>query len=89
MISVFAHQALVRLHRKDNRSDGSYEPLSAREREVMQLVAFGKSDSEISEILHLSPTTIFAHVERARRKLGTPNRPAAVVMALRRGEISG
>lgn len=88
MISVFGHQALARLQHRTPRRDEHYEPLSAREREVMQLVAFGKSDSEISDILHLRPTTIFAHVERARRKLGTPNRPAAVAMALKRREIT-
>lgn len=89
MISVFGHQALARLHQRSPRCEQNYEPLSVREREVMQLVAFGKSDADISDILHLRPTTIFAHVESARRKLGTPNRPAAVAMALKRGEISG
>lgn len=89
MVSVFGHQSLTRLNQRNPRGDQTYEPLSAREREVMQLVAFGKSDADISEILNLRPTTIFAHVESARRKLGTPNRPAAVAMALKRGEISG
>lgn len=44
--------------------------LSAREREVLQLVAEGKSAKEIGEILHLSVKTIEFHKYRMMKKLG-------------------
>lgn len=52
------------------------EPLSAREREVGELVARGCRDDEIARELHLSPHTIRVHIKRIRHKLNLPNRAA-------------
>ncbi len=62
--------------------------LTDREREVLQWVSAGKSDWDISAILHISERTARAHVTNAARKLNAANRPAAVAEALRVGEIS-
>ncbi|MGH9178675.1 MAG: LuxR C-terminal-related transcriptional regulator, partial [Acidimicrobiales bacterium] len=48
--------------------------LSAREREVVELVASGLSSTRIAQRLHLSARTVDHHVERALRKLGVPSR---------------
>jgi LuxR family quorum sensing-dependent transcriptional regulator len=61
--------------------------LTEREREVLKWVALGKTSWEISVILKISERTANAHVNAAARKLDAPNRIAAVVNALRRGEI--
>lgn len=56
--------------------------LSAREREVLQLVVEGKSSSEIAEILHLSPKTIETYRSRMMRKLGISDLPQLVKFAI-------
>jgi class 3 adenylate cyclase/pimeloyl-ACP methyl ester carboxylesterase/DNA-binding CsgD family transcriptional regulator len=55
--------------------------LSARELEVLRLVAKGSSDREIAERLVLSPHTVHRHVANIRTKLGQPSRAAAAVQA--------
>jgi DNA-binding CsgD family transcriptional regulator len=64
------------------------ENLSARERQCLELVAYGKSDWEISRILHISEHTVHKHVEAAKRRLGVSTRMQAVVWAVQRREIS-
>jgi DNA-binding CsgD family transcriptional regulator len=44
--------------------------LTLRETEVVQLVAEGRTNSEIAEALHLSPWTVKRHVARLLRKTG-------------------
>ncbi len=51
--------------------------LSAREREVLALVARGLTDAQIAERLVLSPHTVHRHVANIRTKLGVPTRAAA------------
>lgn len=62
--------------------------LTARETEVLRLVAEGLTDSQIGELLFLSPHTVHRHVANARTKLGVPSRSAAaalVAAAMARG----
>lgn len=61
--------------------------LSAREREVLRMLASGATGSEIAEMLFLSRATVATHVRNAMVKLGAHTRVEAVVIALRRGEI--
>jgi DNA-binding NarL/FixJ family response regulator len=46
--------------------------LTTREREVLQLMAEGRSNTAISQSLHLSPKTVEAHVRSIFVKLGLP-----------------
>ena len=59
--------------------------LSAREREVLALVANGLNDREIAAQLVLSPHTVHRHVANIRHKLGRSSRTAAVAEAARLG----
>ncbi len=68
-------------------SSGS-EGLSAREIEVLQLVADGQSNKEIGTALGLSALTVKSHLARIARKLGTGDRAELVMIALRNGLIS-
>ena len=63
------------------------EALSKREREILQMVAGGFSNREISERLFLSYYTVETHVKRIYRKLAVSSRAMAVRTALERGEI--
>ncbi len=61
--------------------------LTPREREVLSLVAEGKSDREIADRLFLSRRTVSEHVRHILGKLETPTRTAATALALRAGLI--
>ncbi len=59
--------------------------LSAREIEVLRLVARGASNQEVAGQLHLSNATVKSHLVRIYGKLGVADRTAAVTAALDRG----
>jgi len=61
--------------------------LTAREREVLRLVAEGLTDEGIAQQLVLSPHTVHRHVSNIRLKLDAPSRAAAAAAAARRGLI--
>jgi len=61
--------------------------LSNRETEVLAWVARGKTDWEIGAILMISAKTVNFHVERAKRKLQTPTRLHAAMLAVQLGLI--
>jgi DNA-binding NarL/FixJ family response regulator len=67
--------------------DADHMPLTAREREVLGLVAGGLRGTEIAEHLVLSPETIKSHVHNAMTKLGAHTRAHAVAIALRTAQI--
>ena len=60
---------------------------SAREREVLGLLADGATDGQIAVRLELSPATVQTHVRNAKAKLGARTRAQAVALALQRGLI--
>jgi DNA-binding NarL/FixJ family response regulator len=62
--------------------------LTAREREVMSLVAAGLSNEEIADRLVISPATAKTHVSRTMRKLGAHDRAQLVVLAYETGLVS-
>jgi DNA-binding NarL/FixJ family response regulator len=61
------------------------EVLSAREVEVLRLVARGASNQEIARALHVSQATVKSHLIHIFGKLGVNDRTAAVTVALERG----
>ena len=56
--------------------------LSFREREVLQLVAEGYTNREISELLHISVKTVEGHKDNIRRKLGIQDRTGLIKYAI-------
>ena len=59
--------------------------LSPREREVLDLIATGRSVPAIAAQLYLAPSTVKTHVQRLYEKLGVGDRAAAVAQAMRLG----
>ena len=58
-------------------------PLTIRESEVLYWIGNGKSNSEIGQILSVSPRTINKHLEQVFRKLEVSNRTSAAAIAIR------
>ena len=77
----------VRLMR-ERRVQDSFEMLTDRERQVLQLLAEGKTNKETAAILDLSPYTIETHRENLMQKLGVHNTAEIVLYAVRKGIIS-
>lgn len=67
------------------RAEPSGPTLSSREREVLNMIALGRSIPAIAEALFLAPSTVKTHVQRLYEKLGVGDRAAAVAEAMRRG----
>ena len=73
-------------HASTARSATTYPAgLSAREVEVLRLIAAGCANHEIAARLSISPDTVLRHVSHIFAKTGTENRAAAAVFALRHG----
>lgn len=59
--------------------------LSAREREILAMVALGESNKSIAAALHISEATVKTHLVRTFEKLDAPDRASAVATAISRG----
>jgi DNA-binding NarL/FixJ family response regulator len=66
----------------------SYELLTAREREILQLLAEGKSNKEVASLLKLSPHTVDTHRSNILQKLNLHSGPELILYAVRKGVIS-
>jgi two-component system response regulator NreC len=68
--------------------EDSYELLTAREREILQLVAESKSSKEIANLLNVSVHTVETHRARIMQKLNLRGIPELILYAVRKGIIS-
>lgn len=59
--------------------------LSERERDVLRLMAQGKSNQDVAEALHIAENTVKYHVNNILSKLAVGDRTQAVLLALKRG----
>jgi DNA-binding NarL/FixJ family response regulator len=63
------------------------DTLTAREIEILRIVAAGNRNRDVADILTISEETVKVHVKHAMEKLGARDRTEAVVIAVRRGII--
>ena len=83
-----AEVVLKRLRRTEEEQPPVLDPvveLSARELEVLRLIARGLENSQIAETLNISPRTAKNHVSNILAKLGLPSRVQAAIYAVRSG----
>ena len=75
-------------HLNEVGAEDSYELLTKREREVLQLVAEGKSNKEVASLLNLSLYTVETHRTHILQKLNLHSVPELILDAVRKGIIS-
>ncbi|MCC6393203.1 MAG: response regulator transcription factor [Bryobacterales bacterium] len=68
--------------------EDSYELLTTREREILQLLAEGQSNKEVSSMLNLSLYTVETHRTHILQKLNLHSVPELILYAVRKGIIS-
>ena len=65
-----------------------YDLLSDREREVLQMIAEGRSNKEVANLLNISLTTVETHRSHILQKLDIHSTPELILYAVRKGIIS-
>jgi two-component system response regulator NreC len=68
--------------------EDTYELLTAREREILQLLAEGKANKEVAAMLNLSIYTVETHRTHILQKLNLHNVPELILYAVRKGIIA-
>lgn len=68
-------------------ADDPYDSLTERERQVLKLVAEGRSNKEIASLLEISVKTAMTHREHVMQKLNLHNRTDVTMFAIRKGII--
>lgn len=75
-------------HLQGRNLEDSYDLLTSREREVLQLLAEGKSNKEVANFLNLSVYTVETHRKNIMDKLNLHGVPELILYAVRKGVIS-
>jgi two-component system, NarL family, response regulator NreC len=73
---------------QDRDIEDSYDLLTTREREILQLVAEGKSNKDIANLLNVSVYTVETHRSNIMEKLNLHGVPELILYAVRKGVIS-
>ncbi|HEV8648947.1 MAG TPA: response regulator transcription factor [Actinomycetes bacterium] len=73
--------------RQLTKSEHNVASLSAREIEVLQMIAYGSTNREVADALRISPQTVKTYLERIFTKLGVSDRTRAVAVALKHGIV--
>ena len=73
---------------KERGDEDSYDLLTSREREILQLVAEGKSNKDVANLLNLSVYTVETHRAHILQKLGLHTVPDLILYAVRKGIIN-
>jgi len=73
---------------RDKQVEDSYDLLTPREREILQLLAEGRTNKEVANILHVSVYTVDSHRGNILQKLNLHGVPELILYAVRKGIIS-
>jgi DNA-binding NarL/FixJ family response regulator len=66
----------------------SYDLLTDRERQILQMLAEGQSNKDIATVLNLSPTTVVCHRQHIFQKLNFHSLSDLILYSIRKGVIS-
>jgi len=80
-------KVLVEDYLRHGAVEDSYELLTAREREILQLLAEGRSNKDVANVLQLSLYTVETHRANILQKLGLHNQAELILYAIRKGVI--
>lgn len=72
----------------DAAAEERFDELSAREKDVLQLIAKGLTNQEIAQRLFISPHTVKNHVSHIYQKIGMDDRTKVALWAVRAGIVS-
>jgi len=86
-VSRILAEDYVRVLKQKGAAD-TYDLLTSREREILQLLAEGKRNKEVATALNLSPYTVETHRSHILQKLNLHNSAELVLYAVRKGIIS-
>jgi two-component system, NarL family, response regulator len=84
-------QAAFQPRKREAESESSLDSslsLTKREQEILSLVASGKSNQEIAEILYIAPGTVRVHVHAILQKLEVRDRTQAAIRAIQMGLVA-
>ncbi len=73
---------------QDKEIEDSYDLLTAREREILQLIAEGKSNKDVANVLNLSLYTVETHRSNLMQKLNLHSVPDLILYAVRKGVVA-
>jgi DNA-binding NarL/FixJ family response regulator len=68
--------------------DNSYDLLSTREKEILRVLASGKNNREVADLLHISVATVETHRNNIFQKLNLHNLAELILYAVRKGLTS-
>jgi len=83
-----AAAALIEDYLQQAREEEPYDQLTAREREILKLIAEGHTSREIADMLFLSPKTALGHRSKIMEKLNLHNQTELIKYAMRKGLVS-
>jgi len=84
LLAAFPSPALIRRLKHET----VLEPISERELDILRLIATGRSNQEIAEILVIALSTVKSHINNLYGKLGTNRRTEAIAIAREMGLLS-
>jgi LuxR family quorum-sensing system transcriptional regulator CciR len=87
-LATYAFEAARRLARSSNEPIVLSAPLTERQLDCLLLAARGKSDTDIGQLLGLSPRTVNAYMEEAKRRYCVATRQQLMILALFNRQIT-
>ena len=83
-----AATALIEGYLQQSKGEDPYDQLTAREREILKLIAEGRTSREMAEMLFISLKTVLGHRAKIMEKLDLHNRTELIKYAMRKGLVS-
>lgn len=87
-LATFGFETARQLVRSETDLPISHAPLTTRQLDCLLLAARGKSDTDIGQLLGISPATVNEHIEAAKRRYCVATRQQAIILALYNSQLT-